>query len=118
MENINCCEICANQNKAGCNCWECTKRGGKKDLFISKIPMPPVTPPKEEINHPERYNTGGVECIDVMVKIFGVKAVKIFCKLNAFKYIWREQHKNGVEDIKKAIWYLKKYVELSQDNDE
>lgn len=80
--------------------------------------MPPVNPPKEEVNHPDRYNTGGVECIDVMLKIFGVDAVKFFCKLNAFKYIWREQRKNGVEDIKKAVWYLNKYIELCDDINE
>ena len=77
-------------------------------------PMPPVNPPKnpEEINHPKRYAGGKYECIDVMTDVFGVDAVKSFCKLNAFKYLWREQNKNGVEDIQKAVWYLNKYLEL------
>ena len=25
---------------------------------------------------------------------------------NAFKYIWRFEHKNGKEDLEKALWYL------------
>lgn len=91
---------------------------GKTPEQPTTPPMPPVNPPKEEVNHPDRYNTGGVECIDVMLKIFGVDAVKFFCKLNAFKYIWREQRKNGVEDIKKAVWYLNKYIELCEDINE
>ena len=68
--------------------------------------------PKEEINHPDRYAGGKFECIDVMLDVFGADAVKHFCILNAFKYVWRFEHKNGVEDIKKAVWYLNKYIEL------
>ena len=70
---------------------------------------------KEEINHPDRYAGGKFECIDVMLDVFGADAVKHFCILNAFKYIWRAEKKNGVEDIKKAIWYLNKYIELGGD---
>ena len=67
---------------------------------------------KEEVNHPTRYNSNKYECIDVMVDVFGKEEAAAFCKLNAFKYIWREKHKGGVEDIDKAIWYLSKYKEL------
>lgn len=71
--------------------------------------------PKEEINHPDRYAGGNFECIDVMLDVFGADAVKHFCILNAFKYVWRAEKKNGVEDIKKAVWYLNKYIELGGD---
>ena len=37
-----------------------------------------------------------------------------FCVCNALKYIYRHRNKNGVEDIKKADWYLKKYLELAE----
>ena len=66
----------------------------------------------EEVNHPDRYASGKFECIDVMLDVFGADAVKHFCILNAFKYLWRAEKKNGVEDIKKAVWYLNKYIEL------
>lgn len=71
---------------------------------------------EEEINSPSRYNKNGFECIEVMIAIFGKEAVRQFCKLNAFKYIWRESDKGKVNDIKKANYYLKKYVELSSDS--
>jgi hypothetical protein len=29
---------------------------------------------------------------------------------NAFKYIWRADLKNGVEDLKKAKWYLEREI--------
>lgn len=64
------------------------------------------------INHPKHYNTGKYECIDVMIEVFGVKPVQSFCLCNAFKYIYRAKRKNGVEDIKKASWYLNKFLEL------
>lgn len=67
----------------------------------------------EKVNHPEHYS-GKVECIDAMVDIWGKDAVKAFCELNAFKYLWRAERKNGIEDIEKAIWYLTKRVELEK----
>ena len=68
----------------------------------------------DNVNHPAHYNTGKYESIDVMVETQGVNAVKNFCICNAFKYIYRHRFKNGTEDIKKAIWYLNKYVELNE----
>ena len=74
-----------------------------------------VWPPEklgDPVNHPSHYETGKFESIDVMVETQGIEAVQNFCICNAFKYIYRHRFKNGVEDIKKAIWYLNKYVEL------
>ena len=49
-----------------------------------------------------------------MIDVFGKEAVKNFCKLNAFKYMWRANKKNGDEDIAKAQWYLNKFIELGE----
>jgi len=71
-----------------------------------------------KINHPthyQSYNTNlQIECIDAMRAAFGDEAVAIFCKLNAFKYIWRESSKQGNVSIGKAVWYLNKYLELNK----
>ena len=110
-------------------CNECQIIGnGEKKHFVkdyiapeqpTKPPMPPVNPPKDEeqINHPDRYAGGKFECIDVMIDVFGEEAVKHFCLLNAFKYIWRQEKKGGVEDVKKAVWFLNKYIELSDSHE-
>lgn len=66
----------------------------------------------DNINHPSHYETNGIECIDAMEAAQGADAVQDFCICNAFKYIWRHKHKNGAEDIKKAVWYLNKWLEL------
>ena len=64
----------------------------------------------DNVNHPMHYASGGIECIDAMEAAFGQEEVASFCKLNAFKYIWRCLKKNkSIEDIDKAIWYLYKY---------
>tara|TARA_A100001201_G_scaffold137810_1_gene128087 strand:+ start:605 stop:841 length:237 start_codon:yes stop_codon:yes gene_type:complete len=68
----------------------------------------------DKVDHPTHYNQGDIECIDAMLAAGGQEAVKSFCHLSCFKYLWRFQHKNGVEDLKKAEWYLKKLIELSK----
>lgn len=68
----------------------------------------------DNVNHPSHYETGKYQCIDVMKETQGTEAVKDFCICNAFKYIYRHSHKNGLEDVKKAVWYLNKYIELSE----
>ena len=65
------------------------------------------------VNHPSHYNKGNIECIDAMVSAYGKDTVSDFCICNAFKYIWRYKYKNGIEDLKKAQWYLNKIVELN-----
>ena len=64
------------------------------------------------VNFPPHYTQGGIECIQAMEAAYGKKAVAHFCICNAFKYLWRTEHKNGIQDIDKAIWYLNKYKEL------
>ena len=63
---------------------------------------------KSESNpiHPAHYTECSLECIDVMLAVFGQRAVTDFCILNAFKYMWRYEHKNGLEDLQKAERYL------------
>ena len=68
----------------------------------------------ENVNHPSHYQ-GSIECIDAMVAAFGPEEVAIFCKLNAFKYIWRAGKKKGNSkkpDLQKSNWYINKGVEL------
>ena len=66
----------------------------------------------DPVNKPEHYTNTKVECIDAMIDVYGVEAVKSFCLCNAFKYHWRCRDKNGQEDLNKADWYMQKYKEL------
>lgn len=61
----------------------------------------------DNVNHPKHYEgSTSLECIQVMELIFGLNAVLFFCLCNSFKYLWRFKNKNGLEDVKKAKWYL------------
>ena len=79
--------------------------GGMSDIQLCMSP-------KEQVNHPNHYNQGQYECIAVMESIYGIEATMNFCLLCAFKYTWRTNDKDGIQDIDKAIWYLQKYKEL------
>lgn len=70
-------------------------------------------PQHDPVNHPSHYTHGGMECIDEMIAIFGVEAVKHFCLLNVWKYRKRALYKNKEQDLEKSDWYMNKYVELS-----
>ena len=75
------------------------------------MPSPIFTSP-DTVNHPSHYTTGKVECIDAIesatVNLTGIEAV---CTGNSIKYIWRWKQKNGVEDLKKAQWYINRLIE-------
>ena len=70
----------------------------------------------DNVNNPKHYQLYSNQCIDEMLAIFGVEAVKCFCKCNAWKYRYRSSAKNGEEDLKKADWYINKYIELEKEN--
>lgn len=95
----------------------CTSCGFvSKDGFSVPSNWEPLlqTDAAESVVHPYHYNQGKYECIDVMLETFGKEATKNFCLLNAFKYIWRTGEKNGIEDIKKARFYLDFYISLEE----
>lgn len=60
----------------------------------------------ETVNHPHHYNTGSIEVMDAIDGL-GLG----FCAGNILKYIARYKSKNGVEDLRKAQWYLNRMIE-------
>ena len=71
----------------------------------------------DAVNHPQHYTRGGVECIDALeAATVGLEGIEAVCTANAIKYLWRWKHKNGIEDIDKAIWYLKRLRQEVQDH--
>ena len=67
---------------------------------------------KEKVNHPDHYNSGKYEVMDV---IDDAGFTEGFCLGNALKYILRAKHKeNYIEDIKKAQWYLEYIIQRNE----
>lgn len=67
------------------------------------------------VNHPPHYNSGKIECIDAIESAtIGKSGFEAYLVGNIMKYLWRYNQKNGIEDLKKAQWYLNKLVEVVQ----
>lgn len=77
--------------------------------IVKLMPMP-----KEEdnINHPAHYTQGTVECIDAIESSMTPEEFRGYLKGCLMKYIWRYQHKGGMEDLKKARWYLDRLIKF------
>lgn len=66
----------------------------------------------DAVNHPSHYTQGKVECIDAIESAtINKKGVEAICVANIIKYLWRYESKNGLEDVKKARWYIQKLIE-------
>ena len=65
----------------------------------------------DNVNHPPHYKKGSIECIDAIEAALSFTEFKGYCKGQAFKYVWREDHKDAnIEDIDKGIWYLTSFL--------
>ena len=60
------------------------------------------------VNHPDHYKSNsGLETIDVIEAFTdGLQGIEATDTGNILKYICRWNKKNGVEDLKKAQWYI------------
>lgn len=77
---------------------------------------------KDNINHPSPYTShpSGIECIDIAEH-------HDFCIGNAIKYLWRaglksedgiSKKEKQIEDLKKAIWYIKREIKHLSNGEE
>jgi hypothetical protein len=82
-----------------------------KSYRYYKLPTNTPTEPKHDaVNHPNHYCKGNVECLDAIKAALGDK-YEGFLAGNVLKYVYRYPDKNGVEDCKKALFYLDKLIE-------
>lgn len=69
----------------------------------------------DNVNHPNHYKTpGGIEVIEYIDSLLGDNT-KAYYIGNIIKYISRYDKKNGLEDLKKAKFYLEKMIEKMED---
>ena len=67
----------------------------------------------DNVNNPKHYTShpSGIECIQITEHCS-------FTVGNAIKYLWRADLKNGVEDLKKAAWYINREIEKREGKSE
>jgi hypothetical protein len=84
----------------------------KKVAEIKKKLIMEFIPPADPVNNPAHYTEGGIETIDY------IEAKRLGYHLgNAVKYISRAGRKGtnqGLEDLKKAQWYLARAIEKNE----
>lgn len=76
--------------------------------FVTRDKTDNVGELKDNVNHPEHYKGAhGLEVITVIEAFTdGLTGIEATDTGNIIKYICRWKKKNGLEDLKKAQWYL------------
>jgi hypothetical protein len=76
----------------------------------------PVTWAKKEpvidnVNHPEHYTSGGIECIEAIEAQLTLEGYRGYLRGNCAKYLWRCDNKGHTkQDLEKCGWYLKRLL--------
>ena len=70
------------------------------------------------VNHPKHYTSGKIEVIRIMEDQLTPEEYRGYIKGQVIKYITRERHKNGLEDLEKAYWYLGRLINLLKKGDQ
>ena len=84
------------------------------EVWIAKSKCKPIEPViKQRLTsdpvNPSHYKQGPIECIEAIKAALGDGFISYLCG-NIIKYLWRWPKKNGVEDLKKARWYLDRLI--------
>jgi len=64
----------------------------------------------EKVDHPSHYNQSGIETIEAIKSATGDVGFEGYCVGNIVKYVSRYKYKNGLEDLKKALWHIKRLI--------
>lgn len=79
-----------------------------EEVLSTRIPLHVDTPTQANAIEPNHYTSmtiSPLEYIEANQEAF------TWCTANAIKYISRSKKKNGLEDLKKAAWYINHEIE-------
>ena len=69
----------------------------------------------DSINHPPHYTYGQIEVIDYIEQVASIYPSRQAPSVaNVIKYISRAPLKGGIEDLKKARFYLNRLIEMEE----
>jgi hypothetical protein len=80
-----------------------------KRISQSSEPEAVGQPASDPVN-PSHYKQGSIECIEAIKSALGLGFIAYLWG-NILKYLWRWPNKNGIEDLKKARWYLDRLIQ-------
>ena len=73
-----------------------------------------ITLTLDNVNNPAHYGTGSIECIEYIKDFLTDEELIGYYRGNVAKYLHRWRYKNGVEDLKKARWYLEALIQQQE----
>ena len=68
----------------------------------------------DNVNNPAHYGQGKIECIDYIQDFLTHEEFVGYLRGNVAKYLHRWRYKNGLEDLRKAQWYLNKMIDVER----
>jgi len=80
-------------------------KGG--ELYVESVQQ-------DSVNHPSHYGQGSIEAIEYIEDFLTEEEYVGYLRGNIGKYLHRWRYKNGVEDLKKAQWYLDKLIKTQE----
>jgi len=87
--------------------------GESQFIYERDLELSPTKP--EAVNNPAHYGTGKIECIEYIKDFLTPEEFIGYLRGNIAKYLHRWRYKNGLEDLKKAEWYLKYLIKFMQE---
>jgi hypothetical protein len=90
------------------------------EVRLMREHMEMCQPHHDNVNHPIHYNASPAKCeCGRRIECIDVTRHMNFNIGNVVKYLWRASLKGGLEDLKKARWYLDDQIkQLERNNDE
>lgn len=69
---------------------------------------------RDNVNKPAHYGQGSIECIEYIKDVLTDEELIGYYRGNVAKYLHRWRYKNGLEDLKKARWYLEALIQQQE----
>ena len=87
--------------------------GGSIEHGLGGVPSLGATGDDPMVSHPPHYiSDSGMEVIDVIEAFTkGLSGIEAVDTANIIKYACRWKNKNGVQDLKKIVWYANHLIE-------
>ena len=94
---------------------------GEKDVWmvveqdISDLTFDTPSKEPDMVNSPAHYGSGSIECIEYIEDFLTTEEFIGYLRGNIAKYLHRFRYKNGIEDLRKAEWYLNRLSQTMGD---
>ena len=82
---------------------------------LSDLTFDPPSEQPDMVNSPAHYGKGSIECIEYIEDFLTTEEYIGYLRGNIAKYLHRFRYKNGIEDLRKAEWYLNRLSQTMGD---